>query len=274
LEDESGLLFLLMVVGALVLGWAWRYLFGQGPLEALVAKSATGARRGVARLMPPRPGQASRLRTDPEAPATEMPMTEMPTTGRGRRTTTRGAAQLLAPMVCAGLLALSFWAGAQLTAAQGAATTDVADASVADLADASDAAEDEATGAEAAEGGSPDLATAPPPPSPAPPAAPADAPLPPAATAPDANPARYCELADQLYALYDAHPNQPRVIVDKAAMLLSEMPQAAPAQISDAVTVVLDDLHAEAGVPGATAPDEAALARAEASVDGFEEQNC
>ena len=64
------------------------------------------------------------------------------------------------------------------------------------------------------------------------------------------------------------------MIVEKAASQLTEMPQAAPAQIRDAVTVVLDDLRAEAGVPGATAPDEATLTQAEATVEAFEEQSC
>jgi uncharacterized membrane protein len=270
-DDQPALTFLAMVVGALVLAWAWRYLLGQGPLEALVAKSATAARRGVARLMPqPRPGQTERHHADPE-----MPTTEMRTTGRGLRTTTRrGAKQLLAPMACAGVLALSFLAGAQLTAPQGAATTDVADASVSDLADAAEATGDEATADEATEVEAPDAAAAPPLPSPASPTAPADAPAPPTGAEPNADPARYCALSDQLYALYDAHPDQPRVIVEKAATQLTEMPQAAPAQIRDAVTVVLDDLRAEAGVPGATAPDEATLTQAEATVEAFEEQSC
>jgi uncharacterized membrane protein len=260
-DDQPALTFLAMVVGALVLAWAWRRLIGQGPLEALVAKAATAARRGVARLMPtqPRPGRTGQHRVDPE-----MPTTEMPTKGRGLRTTRRGAAQVLVPIACAGVLALTFWAGAQLAAPQGGGTTDVTDAAV------SDAAEDEVTEDEVTDDEAPDLATAPPPPSPAPLAAPADTPPP----LTGADPARYCDLADQLYALYDAHPDEPRVIVEKAASQLNEMPQVAPAQIRDAVTVVLDDLRAEAGVPGATAPAEANLTQAEATVEAFEEQNC
>jgi uncharacterized membrane protein len=242
--EQPALTFMLMVVGALVFATAWRFLFGQGPLEALVAKSSTAARRGVARLAPPPSRQTELHHAHPK--------------------TTRRGAQLLAPMVCAGLLALSFWAGAQLAAAQGAANTDVADASVSDLADATG---DEATGDE-----EPDLAIAPPP-SLAPPAAPADAPSSPAAAA-DADAARYCQLADQLNALYDAHPDQPGVIVENAAGLLVEMPQAAPPQIRGAVTAVVDDLRAEAGVPGAIATDEASLTQAEADVDAFDEQNC
>ncbi len=238
-NDQPALTFLLMVVGALVFATAWRFLFGQGPVEALVAKSSTAARRGVARLA----SQPSRL-------------TEL---HHAHPKTTRKGAQLLAPMVCAGLLALSFWAGAQLATARAAADTDVVDASVSDLADA--------TGDEA-----PDLAITPPP-SPAPPAAAADAPSPPAGAA-DADPARYCQLADQLNALYDANPDQPGMIVENAALLLVEMPQAAPPQIRGAVTAVVDDLRAEAGVPGAIAPDEASLTRAEADVDAFDEQTC
>jgi hypothetical protein len=268
-DDQPALTFLAMVVGALVLAWAWRYLLGQGPLEALVAKSATAARRGVARLMPqPRPGQTGQHRVDPE-----MPTTEMPTTGRGSRTTRRGAAQLLVPIACAGVLALTFWAGAQLAAPQGGGTTDVADAAVSDAAE-DEVTEDGATEDGATEDEAPDLATSQPPPSPAPLAAPAEAPAPATGAEPNADPARYCALSDQLYALYDAHPDQPRVIVEKAATQLTEMPQAAPAQIRDAVTVVLDDLRAEAGVPGATAPDEATLTQAEATVEAFEEQSC
>jgi uncharacterized membrane protein len=231
-EDGPGLLFLSMVVGALVLAWAWRRLFGQGPLEALVAKSANAARRGVARLMPPRPGRAGLHRAAPKT------------------TAARGGAQLLVPVACAGVLALSFWAGAQLSAAKGAAPTDVDEASVSDV---SDATEDSATEDEA-----PDVGTGPPPPSPA----------------PTADPARYCQLSDQLYTLYDLHPGRPGVAVEQAVSLLTEMPRAAPAQIREAVTVVVDDLRADAGVPGATAPDEATLTRAEDSVDAFEEKNC
>jgi uncharacterized membrane protein len=240
LGDLPGLLFLSMVVGALVLAYVWRHLFGQGPLEALVAKSASTARRGAAHLMPTRPGRAGLHRAAPKA------------------TAARGGAQLLVPLACAGVLALTFWAGAQLTAAQGTATTDVDEASVSD---ASDATEDDAT-----EDETPDVGTGPPPP--AQPEGAADAPPLPA------DPARYCQLSDQVDTLYDLHPDQPGVATEQAAALLTEMPQVAPAQIQDAVTVVVDDLRADAGAPGVTAPDEATLTRAEESVDAFEEQNC
>jgi hypothetical protein len=240
LEDGPGLLFLSMVVGALVLAYVWRHLFGRGPLEALVARSASAARRGVARLMPTRPSRAGLHRAAPKA------------------TTARGGAQFLVPLACAGVLALSFWAGAQLTAAQGTATTDVDEASVSD---ASDATEDDATEDSATEAETPDVGTAPPPAQPGPPA-------------PTADPARYCQLSDQVDTIYDLHPDQPRVATEQAAALLTEMPQVAPAQIQDAVTVVVDDLRADAGVPGVAAPDEATLTRAAESVDAFEEQNC
>ena len=78
----------------------------------------------------------------------------------------------------------------------------------------------------------------------------------------------------QLNVLDDAHPNQPAVVVEKGVSLLGEMPQVAPVEIRDAVTAVVNDYRAEAGVPGATAPDNGALQRAEASVEAFEDQNC
>ena len=78
----------------------------------------------------------------------------------------------------------------------------------------------------------------------------------------------------QLNVLDEAHPNQPAVVVEKGVSLLGEMPQVAPVEIRDAVTAVVNDYRAEAGVPGATAPDEGALQRAEASVETFEDQNC
>jgi uncharacterized membrane protein len=234
-QDEQPVLTLLaMVVGGLVLAWAWRRWVGQGPLEALVAKSATATRRGVARLAPqPLPGPSGRHRAEPGMSKTE----------RVLRTTTRGGAQALAPLVCAGVLALTFWAGAQLTAQQDTETETETETIASVL---SDTIEDYGT----------DLVAEP---------------APTQAVDPTA---RYCELADQLYSLYDAYPDEPTVIVEKAAAPLREMPQLAPAEIRDAVTVVVEDLRAEAGVPGVTAPDEDTLTRAEDTVDAFEEQNC
>jgi uncharacterized membrane protein len=255
-NEQPTLTFVFMVVGALVLASVWRYRFGQGPLEVLVAKSAGAARRGVARLVPP-----SRRSGSPGA--------------NPKTAAARGRAQLLVPVACAGVLALTFWAGAQLAVAQGTASTDVAGASASDLADAGadDATADDATEGEAAGDEAPDPATTPSPPSPAAPGAPADA-QPPSVAAPVADAVRYCGLADQLSALRDAHPDQPAVVVEKAALLLIEMPQAAPVSIRDAVNLVVDDLRAEAGVPGASPPDDDALAQAEATVDAFDEQNC
>ena len=56
LEDDPLLLFLAMVVGALAFASAWRLLFRQGPLEALVARLATscgGRSRPSLRARPP-----------------------------------------------------------------------------------------------------------------------------------------------------------------------------------------------------------------------------
>jgi uncharacterized membrane protein YeiB len=44
------LTFLAMVVGALVFATVWRHRLGQGPLEAIVARSSAIVRRGVAHL--------------------------------------------------------------------------------------------------------------------------------------------------------------------------------------------------------------------------------
>lgn len=244
LEDQPALLFALMVAGMLALAWAWRWRFGQGPLEAVVAKIATATRRGVTRRLPPsRPDGAA------------------PSTGRVYRTA-RGGAQLLVPLVCAGVLALSFWAGAQLVVSQDAGTTDVSDESVADPADPAEVA-DPADPAAAAQG---------PTPSPDPATGPADAATSP--VEPSGDVARYCEVSEQLYTLDDANPEQPGVVAEQGAAQLDEMPQVAPAQIRDAVLVVVDDYRAAAAVPGVLAPDDATLTQAEATVEAFEEQNC
>jgi uncharacterized membrane protein len=229
LRDEPLLLFPAMLLAALALAWAWRKWLGQGPLEALVTRSAAAARRCVTRLMPkPRPDAA-------------------------RRRPRRGV-QFLAPVACAGVLALTFWAGAALA---GPAVTGVTDSSASDLAGPSE--DDEP-------GGAAEQQT---PPVPAPAPGPTEAPL-----APVDQAARYCELSDQLSTLRDTYPDSPTAVAENGAAQLSEMPQAAPAEIRDAVTAVVDDLRAEAGVPGAIPPDEADLTQAEAAVDAYEEQNC
>jgi uncharacterized membrane protein len=47
-DGHPVLTFLAMVVGALVFATVWRHRFGQGPLEAIVARSSAIVRRGVA----------------------------------------------------------------------------------------------------------------------------------------------------------------------------------------------------------------------------------
>jgi hypothetical protein len=52
------------------------------------------------------------------------------------------------------------------------------------------------------------------------------------------------------------------------------LPQIAPAEIRDAVTVIIDDYRAEADVPGVNEPDEAAYERADATIQAFENRTC
>jgi hypothetical protein len=49
LDDEPALLYLLLVVAALVVAWAWRRWLGRGPLERAVGAAARAARRSVSR---------------------------------------------------------------------------------------------------------------------------------------------------------------------------------------------------------------------------------
>lgn len=239
LRDQPLPLFAAMVVAALTLAWAWRKWIGQGPLEALVAKPAAAVRQGVTRMMPKRRPDAARRRPS------------------------RGA-QFFVPVACAGVLAMTFWAGAALA---GPAVTDVADSPVSD-ASVSDAIVSDL--AEPPEDEEPDSAAGQEAPVPAPPSGPTNAPSP----APVDQPARYCELSEQLSTLRDTYPDSSTSVAENGAAQLSELPQAAPEEIRDAVTAVVDDLRAEAGVPGATPPDEAGLSQAEAAVDAYEEQNC
>ena len=55
---------------------------------------------------------------------------------------------------------------------------------------------------------------------------------------------------------------------------MAELPHIAPAVIRDAVTVVVDDCRAEADVHRANEPDETTYARAEATIEAFENRNC
>jgi uncharacterized membrane protein len=224
LRDEPALLLAAMVVGALAIASVWRRWFGQGPLEALVGKSAAAARRGVTRLVPePRPG--------------------------GTRGRARGGAQFLGTVACAAVLALTFWAGAGLAGpAVGAVTAD-SETTASDRAGASEDQDQD-----------PDTAAEQPAPAPAPP--------------PTTAPSLYCELSDQVSTLLETYPDQPAAVAENGAGQLNAMPQAAPAEIRDAVTTVVDDLRAEADIPGAAPPDEGELSRAEAIVDAYEDQNC
>ncbi|HWJ53709.1 MAG TPA: heparan-alpha-glucosaminide N-acetyltransferase domain-containing protein, partial [Propionibacteriaceae bacterium] len=133
------------------------------------------------------------------------------------RNAVRGSGRLLRPLAIAAVLALAFWVGARV----------VSDVSAAEA---------------------PGVVAGPAPALPAPSAGSAGAP-PALAAAPVPDVDRYCELSEQLYALDDAHPDQPGVVVQKAATQLNEMPQVAPAEIRDAVTTVVNDYRAEAGAP-------------------------
>ena len=126
LEDEPLLLLLAMAVGALVLAAAWRGWFRQGPLEALVAKAAGAARRAAVR------------RAEGRATA--------PTPSRGWVfRATRSGMTFLAPLACAGVLALVFSAGALAGAAATGDVTGAPGASeVSDVSEADDPAEDAA----------------------------------------------------------------------------------------------------------------------------------
>jgi hypothetical protein len=203
--------FLSKVVGVHALATAWPLRFRQGPLEKIVAVPSTRARQAVARLLTLRHATAS--------------------TWRPRqvwRTAARGATQVLAPVACAGVLALAFWAGARLTAPP-----------------------DRVAGAGA--GGTVSDGFA-------------------AGAAVDVD--RYCQLSEQLSALSEAHPDEPRMVVAQGTTLLDEMPRVAPFEIRDAVSTVVEDYRAQAEVPGVVEPQEGSLQRAEATVDTFEDRSC
>jgi hypothetical protein len=247
LTDQPVLLFGAMTVGALALASAWRWRFKQGPLEKLVAVPSTAIRKGVTLLLARNRHGAAPSRTSP--------------TGRA----TRAGIQFLVPVACAGVLALAFWAGARSATPPVDGSTVLADAAVSDGSDESDV-----SGAEAQV---PGAAAEPVPPAAVPPAGSAAAP-PAGAAAPAGDARRYCELSDQLYALTDAHPDQPAVVAQKGATQLTQMPQVAPAEVRDAVIAIVAGYHAEAGTPGANAPDEATLTRAVTTVEAFEDRNC
>jgi hypothetical protein len=248
LYEQPALLFLGMTVGALLLAWAWRRWFGQGPLEKLVAVAATTARRAVTR---------PRTANEHVGPAAHP--------GLRHRTGARRAMQFFAPVAIVGLLALAFWSGAVFAVPP---DRDVNTAAASDLSEASEDSESEADvpAPEAPEAVAQAAAPT------APPAVPA---APQAGTVqPVVDVVRYCQLSAQLYATEDAHPDQPKVIVEKALAQLVEMPQVAAVEIRDAVTTIVADYHAEANTPGVTAPNEASLVQAETTVEAFEDRHC
>jgi hypothetical protein len=111
LEDDPLLLLLGMALGALVLATLWRRWFSQGPLEKVVAKPATAARRAAIR------------RAEGRVTAS--------TSSRGQQSgTARRAVQFLAPLACAGVLALMFFAGVRAAAPPDNATAAVTDTSI------------------------------------------------------------------------------------------------------------------------------------------------
>jgi hypothetical protein len=237
LRDRPGLLYLLMVTGAVGFALLWRRWFDQGPLERLVAVAAGGARRMTTRLLAARPPAAAgtTVTTRPVSP-----------------NVVRGAGQLLRPLAIAGVLALAFWAGAHSAVLP------------ADSPESAVAAEDSA--AEDADP-APDSAPVPPQAGVVPPPAAAAGPV-------TANIGRYCTLFDQVDDLDERYPDQPKIILAKAGPQLDEMAQVAPVQIHDAVITTIQDIRAGGGVPGVVGPDEAALDQAETVIDAFEEKKC
>ncbi|OLT13705.1 hypothetical protein BJF78_21265 [Pseudonocardia sp. CNS-139] len=85
---------------------------------------------------------------------------------------------------------------------------------------------------------------------------------------------RYCQLSEQVAEVEEQHPDDPKAVVGKADVQLTDMPRVAPVEIRPAVTVLVTDIRAEAGEPTAGDQDDAALQQAEATVDSFEDLNC
>jgi hypothetical protein len=98
-------------------------------------------------------------------------------------------------------------------------------------------------------------------------------PAPPPGPAEQPDVGRYCQLSDQLGDFEDRYPDDPEALLDAAGVQLADLPLAAPPQIRDAVTVAVEHLRADAGelTPD---PDEAAVVRAEDTIDAFEEEHC
>jgi uncharacterized membrane protein len=88
------------------------------------------------------------------------------------------------------------------------------------------------------------------------------------------DPVRYCLLSEEVGDLEDQFDEDPRALADAAGPQLADLTRVAPVEIRDAVAVYVADLRAEAGEPGAQAPDDAVLDQAEAAIDTYEEQHC
>jgi uncharacterized membrane protein len=236
LQDTPVLLYVLMVVGALAFALLWRRWFGQGPLERIVAVASGRARRITAELVGTRTSGTS------------------PSNNRRHpvsRNIIGGAGQFLRPLTVAAALALAFWAGTR------SAPTPI------DLPQPAVAADQTA-------GDQSNTGRADPTPTPSQAGA---VPAPPLASA-ASSVSRYCQLSAQVDNLNTLYPDQPKLIVEKGTPQLNEMAQAAPTEIRAAVTIEVEHIRADGGVPGAISPDAATLDRAETTVDTFEQKNC
>ncbi len=233
LGDRPLLLFVLMVAGVLAYALLWRRWIGQGPLERVVATVAGLARRATGRLLADRPSGAL--------------MDGQP--GPIRPNVLRGAAQLLRPLVVAGALALAFWGGAYVAAAE-------------DVDDTVSTVEESSVAADLPASPDPDLS----------PVGVGAPPAPSGGVIGDVE--RYCTLSSQIDDLDTLYPDQPETILRQATPQLDEIGWAAPAQIRPAVLLAVADIRAEGGAPAVTAPDAVALVRAEMSIDAFEEARC
>jgi hypothetical protein len=246
LEDQPGVLFLAMVVGALVFAVLWRRWVGQGPLERIVAQAAGAVRRRVAAV-----------RSAAAAPAT---VDERQRRARGQRTAPR-AAHLLVPVACAAALVLALVAGASVDTEQEDQVSIEEDEPVPSVVagPAPDGPPAAPADAGALSGAGPDAVGSP-------------EPAIETVDAPDAR--RYCELSEQIGDLEDQFDDDPRALVGAAGPQLTEMTRSAPVEIRAAVAVAVEDLRAEAGEAGVEAPDEDALDQAETDIDTYEEEQC
>lgn len=241
LDDQSVALYLAMALGGLAFAVAWRRWVGQGPLERVVAAAAGAARRRVAGLLASPAGAAGPLQHGGHAPTS---LQQRHRTGALRpRTLVMGrAAGFAVPLALglAGALMIAHVAGPR---PEPESTTIVF-----------------ADGAQPA----PPVLTSPAPgPQPGPVAEPAGIP----------DVGRYCQLSEQLGAVEDRYPDDPKALLDAAGLQLVDLPRVAPVEIRGAVTLAMDQLRADAGEP-TPHPDDAALAQAADTIDAFEELHC